>query len=68
MQSVQQVEKMMSKARNADERELAYRNYSQHVLAQWIDRQAHWTHRALSNSWFRAWAKSIIPHLPGEGC
>ena len=52
--------KMMGKAKNSDERDLAYRNYSQHVLAQWIDRQAYWTHRALSNSWFRAWAKTII--------
>jgi hypothetical protein len=32
--------KMLGKAKNADERELAYGNYSQHVLAQWIDRQA----------------------------
>ena len=50
------MKKQMSKANNQEDREKAYRVYSSHILAQWVDRQAYWSNRTLSQSWFRAFA------------
>ena len=48
----------MAKATAADARDRAYRQYSQHILAQWFDRQCYWSVRSLSQTWFRALARN----------
>ncbi|CAK9008227.1 unnamed protein product [Durusdinium trenchii] len=34
----------------------ASQSYSRHLLSQWLDRQAYWSYRSLSQTWFRKMA------------
>lgn len=45
--------KQKLKTGNMAKRQEAYRNYSHHLLSQWLDRQQYWSYRSLSTSTFK---------------
>ena len=45
------IRKKAKKAADKQAHDEAVRNYSMHILAQWLDRQIYWSFRTLSQTW-----------------
>lgn len=42
----------IKESKNVEKRQEAYKDYSHHLLSQWLDRQQYWSYRTMSQTWF----------------